>query len=166
MSGETFNTLLEPNLQSVRRFVQRRLRNPDHLDDVVQQTLLLAFTRRDQLRAESKFRSWLWSIALNEIRATARRSRYNLSLDEFPNLELPDPTHTPHASFEQAERARWVHAGIATLGKRDQVTIRLVDLNGLTVEQAAGKLSLSKSAVKSTHYRAIQRLRRALRRVH
>src|SRR5712691_4544591 len=75
MSGETFETLLAPNLQAVRRMVKSRLRTGDQTDDIVQQTLLHAFASRDQLRAESKFKSWLWSIALNEIRAFFRATR-------------------------------------------------------------------------------------------
>jgi len=55
MTGETFEALLAPNLPSMRRLVQMRMRTTDHADDVIQQTLLRAFVRRDQLRASSKF---------------------------------------------------------------------------------------------------------------
>jgi DNA-directed RNA polymerase specialized sigma24 family protein len=55
MTGDAFEALLVPNLASVRRFVQTRLRTSDHADDVIQQTLLRAFVHRDQLRASSKF---------------------------------------------------------------------------------------------------------------
>jgi len=73
MSGNTFEALLEPNLRSVQALVQRRLRTSDHAEDIVQQILLRAFQHRDQLRVHAKFRTWLWSIALNEIRSFFRR---------------------------------------------------------------------------------------------
>jgi DNA-directed RNA polymerase specialized sigma24 family protein len=84
MSIETFGDLLAPNLEAMRRFVRRRMRTQDHVEDVVQQTLLLAFVHRHQLRAPSKFKSWLCSIAVNEIRMFLRVTRKSLSLDELP----------------------------------------------------------------------------------
>ena len=49
MSRETFVALLVPNLQAVRRLVQRRLRTSDQTEDIVQQALLRAFVHRGQL---------------------------------------------------------------------------------------------------------------------
>jgi len=68
MSGETFEELLAPTLRGVRRLVNRSLRSSGHAEDVIQEVLLRAFARRDQLRVDEKFGSWLWCIALNEIR--------------------------------------------------------------------------------------------------
>ena len=59
MSGNTFEALLGPNLRSVQTLVQRRLRTSDHAEDIVQEILLRAFQRRDQLRVHAKFRTWL-----------------------------------------------------------------------------------------------------------
>jgi RNA polymerase sigma-70 factor, ECF subfamily len=162
MSGETFANLLAPNLQPLRRLVRTRLRTSDHADDVLQQTLLLAFARRDQLRVQSKFKSWLWSIAFNEIRAFLRGSRPHVSLDEFPNFEPVDYGYCPLKTYEQTERAERLQAGMASLNERDRIAIRLVDFNGMTIPEAAGKLAVSEAAVKSTHYRARQRLGHAL----
>jgi len=163
MSGETFAALLEPNLQSVRKLVQTRLRTPDQTDDVVQRTVLRAFTHRDQLRAESKFKSWLWSIAINEVRMFVRGSRHVMSLDDFCSFELRDRAPSPFAICEQRERARILRDAMACLTARDRAAIRLVDLNGLSITEAADRLAVSKAAFKSTHFRARQRLGHALR---
>src|SRR5260370_2002669 len=109
MTRETFAGLLAPNLPSIRRLVQSRVRTRDEADDVLQQTLLYAFARRDQLRAPDKFRNWLWTIALNEVRMLLRRARPFVWIDEFPNFELPDQTPSPHAMCEQGERVQRLH---------------------------------------------------------
>ena len=162
MSGETFTDLLVPNLKSVRKLVQTRLRSSDHADDVLQQTLLQAFVHRDQLRTHSKFRNWLWSIAMNEIRTFLRGTRASVSLDEFPNLELADREPSPLAKYEQMEHADRLQAALARLAERDRTAIRLVDLNGLSIIEAASAMAVSESAAKSTHFRARKRLGRAL----
>src|ERR1700753_3335588 len=118
MSPDTFTNLLLPNMMPLRKLLQARLRAPDQVEDVFQQTLLLAFARRDQLRVESKFRSWLWSIAFNEIRGLIRAARPGFSLDEFPNLELPDHAPGPFATCEQSERAQWLYTAMSALSER------------------------------------------------
>lgn len=164
MSQETFEALLAPNLQSVRKLVQSRLRTADHADDIVQQTLLRAFAFRHQLRSPSKFRSWIWSIALNEVRMFLRTARPYDSLDDSPNRYITDQTPSPLAMCEQVETSQRLRAGMATLSQRDRTAIELADLNGLSYAEAANAMAISLSAFKLTHFRARQRLEDTLRR--
>jgi RNA polymerase sigma-70 factor (ECF subfamily) len=163
MTGDTFEALLGPNLQSVRRFVQTRLRTSDHADDVLQQTLLHAFAHRDQLRASSKFKSWLCSIAMNEVRMFFRNGRPTISLDEFPQIDSRDSQPSPLARVEEMERMEWLQAGMERLSDRDRETIRLRDFDGLSLTETAEAFELSESAAKSSHFRARRRLACAVR---
>ncbi|HTX40109.1 MAG TPA: sigma-70 family RNA polymerase sigma factor [Bryobacteraceae bacterium] len=165
MSGETFEALLASNLPAVRKLVHTRLRMPDQADDIIQQTLLRAFARRDQLRVRAKFKSWLWSIALNEIRMFFRRDRHTVSLEEFPHIDSRDRGLSPLARFEQIERRDWLQAAMAKLSERDRAAIRLRDLDELSLSETAEALERSEAAAKSTHFRARQRLACALREV-
>jgi len=90
MPEEVFEALLAPHLQRIRSFVRARLHWHD-ADDVVQRTLLHAFVHRNQLRCASKFRSWLWSIAWNEIRMFHRGARPEISLEERANADWAEP---------------------------------------------------------------------------
>jgi RNA polymerase sigma-70 factor (ECF subfamily) len=163
MTGDTFEALLATNLQSVRRFVQTRLRTRDHADDVIQQTLLRAFAHRDQLRTSSKFKSWLCSIAMNEVRMFFRTGRPTVSLDEFPQFAFRDSAPSPLARVEQLQRMERLQAGMDQLCDRDRETIRLRDFDGLSLTETAEAFELSESAAKSTHFRARRRLAGALR---
>jgi RNA polymerase sigma-70 factor, ECF subfamily len=165
MTGDAFEALLAPNLPSVRRFVQTRLRTSDHADDVVQQTLLQAFAHRDQLRASSKFKSWLCSIAMNEVRMFFRTGRPTMSLDEFPQIDSRDSGPSPLTRVEQMERLEWLQAGMDRLSDRDRETIRQRDLEGMSLTETAEAFELSESAAKSSHFRARRRLACALRSV-
>jgi len=158
MSGETFIDLLLPVLPAIRGFVRARMRNSDYTDDVVQQTLMHAFAHRDQLRANSKFKTWITSIAINEIRGLARRTRACLPLDAMPPAADPDSTVCPHRTYERKERAERLYAGIARLTDRDRDAIRLVDLAEAKLTDAADSLSISLPALKSMHFRARRRL--------
>src|SRR5580698_6450066 len=165
MTGDTFEALLAPNLPSVRRFVQTRLRTSDHADDIVQQTLLHAFAHRHQLRASSKFKSWLCSIAMNEVRMFFRTDRPNISLDEFPKIDSRDSGPSPLARMEQMERLEWLHAGMKRLSDRDRRAIRLRDFDELSLTETAQVIASSEAATKSSHFRARKRLAGAVRSV-
>jgi RNA polymerase sigma-70 factor, ECF subfamily len=165
MTGDAFEALLAPNLPSVRRFVQTRLRTTDHADDVIQQTLLQAFAHRDQLRTNSKFKSWLCSIAMNEVHLFFRTGRPTMSLHEFPQIDSRDSGPSPLARVEELERLEWLQAGMDRLSDRDRKAIRLRDLEGMSLTETAEAFELSESAAKSTHFRARRRLAGALRSV-
>lgn len=163
MSDDTFMSLLAPNLHPLRKFLRARIGMRDQVDDILQEALLHAFARRGQLRLRSKFKSWLWTIAFNEMRMFFRVRRVTISLDEFPHIDPSDRAPLPLTRFEQIERQEWLHAGLAKLSERDRTAIRLRDLDGLSIAETAEALAVSKEAVKSTHFRARKRLAYALR---
>ncbi len=104
MSREAFADLLQPNLQAVRAFVRRQMRNAEYTDDIIQTTLLLAFANRHQLRTPSKFRFWLFSIAVNEIRTFLRLLRPVMPLAGFPAYAVRDNlTYAPFRVHLEAE---------------------------------------------------------------
>ena len=162
MTGETFEDLLAVNLQAVRKLVNAKLKMTDQTDDVLQQTLLHAFIHRDQLRTHSKFKSWLCSIAMNEVRGFHRRSRPFLPLDMLAEFASGDRWACPHARYEQRESAERVNAAMAKLSDQDRATIHLVDLAERKIAEAAQSISVKQAALKSSHYRARKRLGRML----
>lgn len=162
MSGETFENLLAPTLPAIRKLVRARIRMPDFTEDVVQQTLMHAFAHRKQLRVHSKFKSWISSIAMNEIRGLASRTRPCIPLDALPPPPS-DKSTCPHKVYEDGELAERLYAGLAQLSVRDRRAIQLVDLAGVKLADPANTLLVSRTALKSTHFRARQRLSRAVR---
>ena len=158
MSGDTFEALLRPHLRFVRTLVYARVKTTGHADDIIQETLLRAYTRRHQLREEAKFKTWIWSIALNSIREHFRHERALVSLDEFPSLDILDRTMSPLARLERMEACDWLRHNVAKLSKRDQAAIRLRDIEEKSLSEAAAALRRSQSATKTAHFRARKRL--------
>ena len=64
---ELFDDLLEPHLTSLFRFVRSRMGSDSEAEDVIQVTILKAFTHLAKFRFEASFRSWLIRIAINEV---------------------------------------------------------------------------------------------------
>ena len=162
MSKEAFDDLLTPHLEAIRGFVRRRMRTEDHVDDVVQRTLMLAFTHRHQLRDPAKFKSWLCSIAVNEIRAMLRSAKLCVSLSLCAELETRT-TDSPFIRFQEREREHHLRLAMSGLRDHDQATIRW-ELDGFSVAQMAAATATSVAAAKSARFRARQRLAIALRK--
>jgi RNA polymerase sigma-70 factor (ECF subfamily) len=163
MSGEKFEALLAPNLRCLRTLVRRRIPSSGHAEDVIQNILLRAFANRNQLRLEEKFGTWLWSIAVNEIRQHFRGDRRIVSFDEIPRFDAPDDGVSPLARLEENETCEWVNFCVAKLPDRDRNAIRIRDLEGRTMEEAAAALHSSVPGAKTIHFRARKRLARILR---
>jgi len=163
MSEETFEALLAANLRFLRTLVYTRLGRAGHAEDIIQEVLLRAYTRRNQLREEAKFKTWVWSIAVNEIRQHFRRERELVSLGELPGFDIRDRTVSPLGRVERIEMLDWIRAGMAQLSKRDQAAIRVRDIEERSLQEAAVALRRSVSATKSAHFRARKRLADVLR---
>jgi RNA polymerase sigma factor (sigma-70 family) len=162
MSIEAFGDLLVPNLEAMHRFVRRRMRTQDYVEDVVQQTLLLAFAHRHQLREPSKFKSWLYSIAVNEIRMFRRSTRKSLTLDELPTLAITDARSSPFVRCEESKRKTRLGAAMRRLHDRDRVILQF-DLGEFTLSETAAAMEVSLSAAKSARFRARRRLAESMR---
>lgn len=68
---QEFTELLQANLPAIHRFVLGTVCNHFDAEDIVQQTALKAFIHFAEFRA--KFRTWLASIARNEVLGRRRR---------------------------------------------------------------------------------------------
>jgi RNA polymerase sigma-70 factor (ECF subfamily) len=114
---EVFADLLRPHLKPVRSFVRRTVRNEFDVDDRIQQTLLKAYTRLHQFRFQSRFRTWLISIALNEIRQNARlRCKSRLVFDEGKSISITrsDNKDCPFEIYAGKETSHQLWQAIAT----------------------------------------------------
>jgi RNA polymerase sigma-70 factor (ECF subfamily) len=150
------------HLPYLNRIVCGLTRFDQNADDVVQQTALKALIHAGQFRFESSSRTWLSSIAINEVRQLYRsRSRTRavplvteiLEADPRHSIELPDDT------YEAKERDLLVRHAVSRLPQLYRSVIELCEFEQLPLKEVASKLGLSLAAVKSRRFRARQKLR-------
>jgi RNA polymerase sigma-70 factor (ECF subfamily) len=140
----------------------RRLSRSTHDgDDLYQETVLRAYDKLDDLRDESRFRSWFFAILLSRHRSRARRPRRDTTpLDSA--RELPDERRGKDGTLWDEERrgAERAARALAGLEPDQREAIVLHDLEGFSVEEVAGLQGVSVSAVKSRLSRGREKLRR------
>lgn len=133
-----------------------------NVEDIVQQTVLKALIHADQFRFESGLKTWLSSIAINEVRQAYRsrsRKRVVPLLTEIQEADRYHPFEQPKDTYEAEERDVLVRKAVSRLPELYRSVVELCDFQHLTLDEAARKLGLTLAAVKSRRLRARQKLR-------
>ena len=152
-SSADFERLLRANAHSMLRFADFVLHDRSAAEDAVQEAFMIAWNRRQTLRDDSAFVSWLRTIVLREC---LRWRRHRL----LSVLGLSDRVIAPATSDSglQVDLGRAVRC----LSPTQRAVIYLHFFEDHTLNQVAAALRIPESTVKSRLYEALRRLRRAL----
>ena len=133
-------------------------------DDVVQESLLLAFKALPSIEEPEKFASWLYAVVRHEAlrwsQRARRESQRRVDLDDAiiansPALARP---FVPVESFETA----WVRAAIEDLEADYRLILKLRFYDEMPLKRIAGFLGLPLTTVKWRLHRAKELLRQHL----
>lgn len=123
-------------------------------DDLVQETLTRAMSKRHQLRDPSLLDSWLYSILNNCWREHLRRRRPETELDE----ESLECTRCPERVNQASELAQCVLDLMSRLPEGQRQVLSLVALEDLSYREVADVLDIQIGTVMSRLCRARQTL--------
>lgn len=154
---------------NLRAFITRRVRNQADVDDLVQRVLLQIVKGLDTLRDGGRLHAWVYRTARNVIIDYYRSagSRREHAAGDAADLEAADAPAAPMLPDDDdgvalQELAACLAPMVARLSPAAQEAIRLVDLEGATQLEAARRVGLSLSGMKSRVQRGRQELRAIL----
>ena len=163
----------EQLMRRYNRLLFRAARGIVHDDaeaqDAVQETWLRVFLAVDAFRGESALATWLVRIAINQALGQQRKLGRLVPWDGDPGLEesamaADDPTYSlqPATPEEEAARNELRHrleAAIDLLPPIYRCVLILRGVQGLSVEETADALQVSRDVVKTRYLRARGMLR-------
>jgi RNA polymerase sigma-70 factor (ECF subfamily) len=143
----------------LRPFVARQVAPPD-VDDVLQDVFVRMQRGLGSLRDEERFTAWLFQIARSSVAEHARsRARHPLAaVDEA--AELAAATSEPDDRDASRALAACVALFVGLLPSPYREAVTQVELDGLTVREAAELAGISVSGMKSRVQRGRAQLRR------
>ncbi|MGH9262987.1 MAG: RNA polymerase sigma factor [Acidimicrobiales bacterium] len=161
---EAFTRYVLPEVEVLLRVALSRTGNPADAEDLVQDTLLRAY------RAIGRFdgtypRAWLLTILRNAQANRARRRRPLLLRNPDAGQHLPEGRDAvPSAETLVVGQAfdATVEDAVARLPTRFRQVVELVDIDGLTYQEAADVLAVPIGTVMSRLHRARHRIRTRL----
>ncbi|MDI1449656.1 sigma-70 family RNA polymerase sigma factor [Polyangium sp. 6x1] len=159
---EAFRSLYQDLYDPVSRFVGRRVRRREDVEDLVGRVFhkLLEHLGDVDLRRGS-VRMYVLSIARNAVIDHARARREGTPIDDVAPI-LADDRATPLDSLVQKERIRALRAAVAALPDHVQEVLALRYGDGLEHAEIAALLGESTAAVKQRLSRAQRSLREVL----
>ncbi len=152
--ARAYRLLLEELQPWLARFFARRLAW-SVADDLAQETLLAVHAKRHTYDPELSFVSWIAAIAHYKWVDWVRR--------QVVRGEVELPEHIPVAAGDNAVHARLsIDRLMAVLPPKQAEAIRLVKLEGRSIEEASVACGQSVSLVKVNIHRGLQRMAKVL----
>lgn len=158
-----FGELVSIHRDAVYRFAARCLADPDLALDVAQEVFVRALKGLKDYRGDGRFRNWLFSIALNQVRSTARRRNRRGEVRLELVSQIPDLRAPPDAKAARAEAFARATAQLARLPEKQRGAVTLRVYEGLSFKEIGEIIGCSEGSARVNYHHGIQKLREALR---
>ena len=157
-----FSIIVRAYQTPVYNYVLRMVGDRALAEDLTQEVFLRVFQGLPRFSLRSKFTTWLFQVTknrvLDELRATERRPRAVVDLDDIPPLEVVD------APFERLEAIDGVWRAVEQLSVDLKMALLLRDVVGLSYNEIADSLEVTLSTVKWRIWKAREEVQLSLAR--
>jgi RNA polymerase sigma-70 factor (ECF subfamily) len=159
-NGETsaYRLLYDAHVLSLFRFLKQFKRSDADVQELVQRAFIKAYDKLGTFNRQSAFKTWLFQIALNELRGDFRRASL------IPFVEY-DSVEEPVISGEE-DRLEWnstLRSAVDSLDDLKKCVFLLYEVEGYSHGEIADMLSIGESSSRTILTRTKQQLRTHLR---
>lgn len=166
-----YNELVEKYRGALMRHVKRMVRDGAHVDDLVQECFIKAFSALSSYSTDYAFSTWLYKIATNHTIDYLRKKKLPTTSIDRPfqtkdgelEFELPDTTYRPDRHIVADQRRELVQQAIDSLPPKYHKVIVMRHQQELSYEDIARELDLPLGTVKAHIFRARALLYKNLR---
>ncbi len=165
--ARALDALFARNTRALYQTALRVLGNPEDAEEALQEGLLSAYRNLPRFERRSQFSTWLTRIVINAalMRRRSKRARPAVSLDEWVTEgELPlaerfaDEGPNPEELYAGTELGDRVNKKLAEISPLLRTAFWLREIEGLSAEEAAQVLGVSRNTLKARLWRARQEL--------
>lgn len=172
--ADLFPELVQRYEQPLYTFGRRMCGNPADAEDLVQDTFLNVLRYLKDFRYETKFKNWLYRVAVSTCVKQRRKSKFATERQEsLEALEpeaaavaadsVPEWAQMPLEKLLNEELAQTLQQAIHSLPEAYRLVVVLRDMEGFSTEEAARILNISDANVKVRLHRARLFLREKLK---
>ncbi len=160
---QAFNLLVSKYQRKVARLVSRLVRDPDDIEDVVQDTFIKAYKALANFRGESAFYTWIYRIAINTAKnhlvAQGRRpsTPHEVSDEDsetFDETDTLSDIDTPESVMVSRQIAATVNRAMEELPEELKTAIVMREIDGMSYEDIALAMNCPIGTVRSRIFRA------------
>ena len=170
--GDAFRSLVERHGRSLFALAYRITGNEADADDVVQESFIRAYRGLSQYDGRASFQAWIYRIASNyALDLLAARKRRNWEQidgdEEHPGAldSVPAADASPERLALNSQLRGHVETALGGLTDLERAAFVLRHFEGLSLDEIGVTLGISLNSVKQGVFRAVQKMRLALRPV-
>jgi RNA polymerase sigma-70 factor, ECF subfamily len=157
-----FNLIVRAYETPVYNYVLRLVGDRSLAEDLTQEVFLRVYQGLPKFSLRCRFTTWLFQVTknrvLDELRASERRPRAVVALDDIPPLEVLD------APVERVEAMDAVWRSVNDLNVDLKMALLLRDVVGLSYTEIADSLEITLATVKWRIYKAREEVQLSLAR--
>ena len=154
MTVSSLEEELVAEVPNLRAFARSLTQNQASADDLVQETVLKAWTKRDSYQRGTNLRAWMFTILRNTFISSKRKIKREIEDVDGSHAARLSQAPPQDAAMELADFRR----AFATLPDDQREALVLVGAAGFTYEEAAGICDCAVGTMKSRVNRARNRL--------
>ncbi len=170
----SFETLYRRYEKSLLNFIYRLAMNPSEAENLYQETYYRVIRSKNNYRATAQFKTWLFQIALNLCRDSARRMKHrsHISLnstmatnkDEGVELQqlISDPTSNVAHQVESDEMVSLIKNALTSLPEKEHLVFVLKEYQEMKFTEISEILDCPIGTVLSLNHRAQEKLKKIL----
>lgn len=162
LGGNTraFGTLVERYQDFIFTIVLRMVKVREEAEEVAQDSFVKAFESLESYRGDSKFSSWLYSIAYRKALDRIRKNKRQQTMGLIEEITEGDQASVENALqiLEDNERKQMIQDKIMQLPEQEAALITLYYFEELSVKEIATITDLSQDNIKIKLYRSRKKL--------
>lgn len=152
MDKETFTSHIQEMETSLFHVAKSILYSDADCEDAVQEALIKAYKKRNSLREEAYFKTWMTRILINECYAFLRKRRQEISYEEYMRK----------MEYEESEADNSLNGAlyeaVQKLDKKYKLPVVLHYIDGYSVNEVSKIMKIPAGTVKSRLAKARERL--------
>jgi RNA polymerase sigma-70 factor (ECF subfamily) len=152
-----FLALYEPIHDDFERFCRARVYGDMDFRDLMNETLLRAYQKFDELRSKEAFFSYLLSISVRILANNKRKIK-----EESDSFEKVAIRVDVNSNTETKVESYFLHQALAQLPEEQRESIILFEISGFSIKEIAAIQNASESSVKQRLRRGRMKLREIL----
>lgn len=153
-----FEQLVKEFSQSLYWQIRKMVLCHDDANDVLQNTLIKAWSNISQFRGESRISTWLFRIAINETYTflNKERQRSQASMTDLEDMMVQNLQSDPYFSGDETEIK--LQKAVLSLPEKQRLVFNMKYYDDLKYEEISDILGTSVGALKASYHYAVQKI--------
>ncbi|MFQ5492929.1 MAG: RNA polymerase sigma factor [Candidatus Dojkabacteria bacterium] len=157
--------LYKANFDWLYRFVRSRVDGDETAEDITADAFYNAFANISKFRAKSTFKTWIYTIARNEVTGWYRRKDKTISLSFEPEGYEHRERHPEDHNLQEADNSgveKLVKKILGQMKDRYREVLELRYISRLSVKETALAMEISENNAKVLQNRALAKARKIM----